>query len=719
MSNISRLEAIASIIQSEPTMGFDYETTPSGDLFGSNVFSLDVMSGVLSEGALAAMKATIKEGEPFDAKYADEVASKMKDWAMARGATHYSHVFYPLTGRMAQKHDSFFDPKGSGIIADFEGDLLVQQEPDGSSFPGGGIRATHEARGYTVWDPSSPAFLIENQNGITLCLPTVFLAWTGESMDLKTPLLRAQAAMGKQAERMLKGMGAKEVAPVSASGGPEQEYFLIDKNFVYARPDLMTAGRTLFGAPSPKGQEFDDHYFGTIHERVQAFMFEFEREAYKLGIPIKTRHNEVAPGQYEVAPVYQGANQSADNQQLIMWLLETIAQRHNFVCLLHEKPFAGVNGSGKHLNFSIGNSTHGNLLNPGDEPHKNLEFIAFCTAIIRGVCKNATLLRAAIASASNDHRLGANEAPPAIISIFLGSQLSDVMDQIRAGKVTRSLEAGQLDAGVTTIPVSAKHAGDRNRTSPFAFTGNKFEFRAVGSNQAINSPFVALNALMAESFDYFASELESRSGSAKVKVLAIAKDILDDCHSVLFEGNGYSEEWHAEAETRGLANLRTSADALPILGDETTTALYEKYDIMSPKETHARMEVALEQYNMTVNVESNLVVEMAKTLIYPAAVRHAGELADSLDEIKSNGIDLDDRPLREVVENINGMMKAVAELELAKAHEDEDPAAHALHGANAILPKMLEVREYADALEGQVADDLWPLPTYQEMLFIR
>lgn len=718
-ANAARLDAITAITNYKPEISFSYEDEPSGDLFGTNVFNLIAMKELLSKPTYKKVVAIISEGAPFDPAIADEVASAMKAWAMSRGTTHYAHVFFPLTGRMAKKHDSFFDPAGHSIIAEFTGASLIQQEPDGSSFPGGDLRATHEARGYTAWDITSPPYLLENENGMTLCIPSVFVAWTGESMDTKTPLLRAQAAMGKQAERVLKAFGHEDVSLVTASAGPEQEYFLVDQNFYNLRPDLLSAGRTLFGATPPKGQEFDDHYFGVIENRVQAFMFEFEREAYKLGIPVKTRHNEVSPGQYEVAPVYQAANVAADDQQQIMNLLQSVAQSYNFECLLHEKPFAGVNGSGKHLNFSIGNRTQGNLLDPGDTPHENLQFLAFCAAIVRAVYKRATLLRASVAGAGNDHRLGANEAPPAIISIFLGKQLADVMDQIASGELTGSLEAGIIDLAVASLPKLPAHAGDRNRTSPFAFTGNKFEFRAVGSSQTISHALVVLNTIMAEAFDYVATELESSDAPLDEKVLAVVKGIVDECGAVLFEGNGYSEEWHAEAERRGLPNLRTSADALPVWGEEDTVALFEKYGVMSPAETHARMDVLLEQYAMQVNVESNLVVEMARTIFYPAAVRYQTELAAAAANLKAAGLSPETGTLEKVTDLINKLTVAVDELASLKEVEVDDPIAQARHEADNVLPKMAEVRCYVDELEGYVPDDVWPLPTYQEMLFIR
>ena len=712
--NPTRLQAITQAAAQEIPQSFAYEDLPSGELFGRNVFGLDVMEKMLSKSTYKKVKAIIKEGAAFDDSLADEIASAMKSWAMDRGATHFSHVFYPLTGRMAQKHDSFFDPAGSSVIAELTGSAIIQQEPDGSSFPGGGLRATHEARGYTAWDITSTAYLLENENGTTLCIPTAFISWTGESMDFKTPLLRAQAAMGAQAARVLTALGEENVANVTASAGPEQEYFLVDRSFYFLRPDLLAAGRTLFGAASPKGQEFDDHYFGVINDRVQAFMFDFEREAYKLGIPVTTRHNEVSPGQYEIAPVYQSANQAADNQQLVMHLLQSIAEKHNFACLLHEKPFAGVNGSGKHLNFSIGNATQGNLLDPGDTPHSNTQFLVFCAGIVAGVFKNATMLRAAVASANNDHRLGANEAPPAIISIFLGRQLSDVMEQIKAGNITGSLPSSVLDLGVATLPNLPADSGDRNRTSPFAFTGNRFEFRAVGSSQSISGPLMVLNAIMAEAFDAIADKLES--GMAPMDVV---KEILDECGNILFEGNGYAEAWHNEAAERGLPNLRTSADALPVWGEQKTVDLLAKYGVMQAAETHARMNVFMEQYDMQVNVESNVVVEIAKTVIYPAATRYMSDLAGTAATMQAVGVAADTTILSEVSGLVSSMMSAVTELEALKVEETADETAQIRHCADAILPKMLEIREAVDALEGLISDDLWPLPTYQEMLFIR
>ena len=720
MSNITRRKAIDTISAYQPVaQQFDFAASPTGHLFGSNVFSYDVMKYTLPKTVYKSLMKTVKDGASLDTAVADVVASAMKEWAMARGATHYAHVFYPLTGRTAEKHDSFYEPEGSSKISEFSGALLIQQEPDGSSFPNGGIRPTHQARAYTAWDVTSPAYLVENANGTTLCIPTVFVAWTGEALDKKTPLLRSMKALDIQARRILTLFGHEEVAMVSSTAGAEQEYFLIDKNFVMARPDLMTCRRTLFGAAPPKGQEFDDHYFGVIPDRIQAFMFEFERELFKLGIPVKTRHNEVAPGQYEVAPVFETANISADHQQLIMTSLHKVAEKYGLDALLHEKPFAGVNGSGKHVNWSLGNSTQGNLLDPGDTPHENAQFLVFCAAVIRAVSKYAPLLRAVIASASNDHRLGANEAPPAIISIFLGDELTHVFEQIKeSGSASSSLPSGTISLGVDTLPELPKHSGDRNRTSPFAFTGNKFEFRAVGSHQSINDPLMALNTIVAESLDYVATKLEG-SDDLYAAINSLVKEIIDEHWSVVFNGDGYSEEWHAEAAERGLPNLRTTVDALPVLGSEEVVGLFEKYGVLSPTESASRLDVYLEQYVMALQVEAKLMVEIGKTMIFPAAIRYQGELAATCANLKAVGYEFDTDTLDTVTALVKGLQDSLAALATALEHEEDDLLAEATAARDHIIPAMVDVRKYADELEAMVADDLWPLPTYQEMLFIR
>ncbi len=720
--NKARLDAISAVINYKPSAGaLNFAETPAQDVFAQNVFSISVMKKRLPKGVYKSLIQTIAAGKRLDTSTADVVASAMKDWAIEKGATHYAHVFFPLTGLTAEKHDGFLATNGDGsAIAEFSGDQLIQGEPDGSSFPTGGIRPTFEARGYTAWDVTSPAYILENPNGTTLCIPTAFVSWTGEALDKKTPVLRSMKALNTQAQRILALFGDDDGALVIPTAGAEQEYFLIDRNFVLARPDLLTAGRTLFGAKPPKGQEFDDHYFGAIPERVLACMMETERELYKLGVPVKTRHNEVAPGQYEVAPVYENANVAADHQQLIMITLKRVAEKYGMTCLLHEKPFAGVNGSGKHLNFSFGNATQGNLLEPGDTPHDNARFLVFCAAVIRAVDKYAKLLRAGIAFAGNDHRLGANEAPPAIISIFLGDQLTDVFEQIKAGGAKSSKASGVLEVGVDTLPPLPKHAGDRNRTSPFAFTGNKFEFRAVGSSQSVAGPLTILNTIMAESMDYIATKLEA-ADDFDAAVQALLQEIITEHGRIIFNGDGYSEAWHKEAEERGLPNLRTAVDALPELASPEAIAVFEKYGVLTKRETESRMDVKLEQYVMAVNVEAALTLEIAKTMIYPAASRYQGELATTAAQLKAAGVKADTAVLEEVTELVDCLKKNISELEAVSAHEsdDEDLLTEAQHIRDHVLPAMAAIRDYSDKLEGVVADDLWPLPTYQEMLFIK
>ena len=722
-SSISRLQAInaASNFKSSGTP-VKFRDTSATELYGSNVFSPGVMKERLPKTIYKSIMQTIESGSKLDATVADVVASAMKDWAIEKGATHYSHVFYPLTGISAEKHDSFLSPDGLGsAIAEFSGKTLIQGEPDASSFPSGGLRTTAEARGYTAWDITSPAYILENPNGTTLCIPTAFISWTGDVLDSKTPLLRAMQALDEQVRRILKLFGHEKIAHISSTGGPEQEYFLIDRSFFYARPDLLNAGRTLFGAKPPKGQEFEDHYFGSIPERVLAFMLDVECELFKLGIPIKTRHNEVAPGQFEVAPTYESSNLAADHQQLVMRFLKSVAEKYGLACLLAEKPFEGINGSGKHLNFSLGNSTQGNLLDPGDTPHANAQFLVLCGAVIRAVSLHAKLLRAVVAGAGNDHRLGANEAPPAIISIFLGDQLTDVFEQIKAGGAKSSKAKSSLNIGVDVLPTLPKDAGDRNRTSPFAFTGNRFEFRAVGSSQSIGASILTLNVIVAESVDLMATELE-KAGPKKLNetIQKLLKDIMDEHGSVIYNGNGYTEEWHAEAEKRGLPNLRTTIDALPAYTSPSTIAAFEKYGILTARELASRKEIAYEHYVKSVNVEANTVIEMAKTIIYPAAMRYQGELAETAAKLKAAGLEPDTTVLHQVSELAKALLTGVSKVEAALYHGSNGSAeAHAIHFKDAVLPAMLEVRAAADALEGIVADDLWPLPTYQEMLFIK
>ncbi len=683
------------------------------------------MKARLPKPIFKSLMATIESGKPLDPTVADVVAAAMKDWAISKGATHYAHVFYPLTGATAEKHDSFLTPDGDGnAVSEFSGSQLIQGEPDGSSFPTGGIRQTFEARGYTIWDVTSPAYLLENPNGMTLCIPTAFVSWTGEALDKKTPILRSMQALNTQAQRILKLFGHADGAFVASTAGPEQEYFLVDSHFYHARPDLLHAGRSLFGTAPPKGQQFDDHYFGAIPERVLAFMLESERELFKLGIPVKTRHNEVAPGQFEIAPLFESANIATDHQQLTMTTLKRIAEKYGMHCLMHEKPFAGVNGSGKHVNWSLGSSSQGNLLNPGDTPHENAQFLVFCAAVIRAVSKYQGLLRAVVASAGNDHRLGANEAPPAIISIFLGDQLTDVFDQVKRGGAESSIAKGTLTVGVDVLPPLPKDAGDRNRTSPFAFTGNRFEFRAVGSNQSISGPLVAMNTIIAESIDYCATELEEATKgdpeALHAAVQTLLTEIIQEHGSIVFNGNGYSEEWQQEAAQRGLLNMKSAADALPYLGAAAVSELFTKYGVLSERELESRRETYLEQYSLTVEVEATLTVDMARTLIYPAAVRYQNELATSCLNLKQLDLDYDGETLEEVSVLVKSLHESITQLQgFLEEAEGCELEAKVRHLCDAVLPGMLSVRKYADALEGIVADDLWPLPRYQEMLFVK
>jgi glutamine synthetase len=719
----ARLQAIEAVKgHVAPTQIFPTPDAP-GEIFGENVFTKTVMQKRLPKLVYKSLLGTIDHSKPLDPVVADVVASAMKDWAIEKGATHYAHVFYPLTGLTAEKHDSFLEPDSTGSsIAEFAGKTLIQGEPDASSFPNGGLRNTFEARGYTGWDATSPAYILENPNGNTLCIPTVFVSMTGEALDHKTPLLRSQQAMAKQAERVLRLFGHADPDAVVSFAGAEQEYFLIDRSFFLSRPDLLASGRTLFGAKPPKGQEFDDHYFGAIPDRVLAYMLDSERELFKLGIPAKTRHNEVAPGQFELAPMFERANVAADHQQLLMTMLKKVAHKHGMECLFHEKPFEGINGSGKHVNFSLGNSTEGNLLLPGDTPHENAQFLVFCGAVIRSVHKFAGLLRASVASATNDHRLGANEAPPAIISIFLGDQLSDVFDQIAKGGATTSKEKGTLTIGVDTLPVLPTDPGDRNRTSPFAFTGNRFEFRAPGSLQSIAGPMVTINTILAESLDFMATEIESLIADGTEFNAAIQKvleEVITVHGGIVFNGNGYTDDWQIEAADRGLPNLRTTIDAVPELITEEAQELFEHYGVFSHREMHSRYEIALEQYVLSVAVEAKSTLEIATTTILPAALRYQTELAANAAAMKAIGYEFETSTLDEVSAATAALQKAIVVLRDELAHEHpEDILDEATHACSDHIPAMASVRDAADALEALIADDLWPLATYQEMLYI-
>jgi glutamine synthetase len=690
-------------------------TQPENEAFGANVFSVSVQRERLPGDVFEKLEGALEAGEAIDAETADAVASAMKDWALEKGATHFTHVFQPLTGSTAEKHDSFFEPTGGEgkALAGFSGKELIQGEPDASSFPTGGVRATFEARGYTAWDPTSPAFVLENPNGSLLCIPTAFASWTGEALDAKIPLLRSMDALSRSAIKALKLLGDKESTRVFTTVGPEQEYFLIDEQYFFERPDLISTGRTLFGAKPPKGQELDDHYFGTIPERVLAFMMESELEARKLGIPVKTRHNEVAPGQYEIAPVFENSNVGSDHQQLMMRVLENVARRYGLVCLLHEKPFAGVNGSGKHNNWSMGTDTGSNLLEPGDTPADNAHFLFFCAAVIQAVNKHQGLLRASAADIGQDHRLGANEAPPAIISIFLGGELIKVFEAIASGEGDPHTPASFLDLGATVLPPLPMHGGDRNRTSPFAFTGNKFEFRALGSSMSLAFPNTVLNTIVAEAIDELADKLEAKTSGgmdAAEAVIEVVKESYTANKQICFDGDNYSEEWHAEAEKRGLKNLRTTPDALLEVMADQSVAAFENYKVLSKRELESRFEVWVEQYALRANIEAETTFSIAKTMLLPAALRHLALISEagvSSLEGEIRGLIEELATALDALENANAEPVDLEGLELAIFARDEQ------------LAKSGAVREAADKLEKVVADDLWPLPKYEEMLFIK
>jgi glutamine synthetase len=694
------------------------------EIFGENTFGLKEMRTRLPKAVFRAVSATLDTGHELDPAHADAVALAMKEWALEHGATHFTHWFQPLTGSTAEKHDSFVTPnEGGGAIVEFSGKELIQGEPDASSFPSGGLRATFEARGYTAWDPTSPAFISKSESGAFLCIPTAFASWTGEALDLKIPLLRSISALDKQARRALKLFGT-DAPRVVTTLGPEQEFFLIDEEFYFRRPDLVTTGRTLFGAKPPRGQELEDHYFGSIPDRVLGLMMEVERELYRLGVPVKTRHNEVAPGQYEMAPVFEHANVAADHQQMTMFALRRLARRYGLVALLNEKPFAGVNGSGKHLNWSLGTDEQ-NLLEPGETPHENMQFLFFCTAVLRAVERHQDLLRIAVAFAGNDHRLGANEAPPAIMSVFVGDQLQDVLEQIEAKDAKSSKQGGLMGLGSSVLPQLPRHAGDRNRTSPFAFTGNKFEFRALGSSQSISFPATVLNTIVAESLDEMTAALEERCGDGASLEDAL-RDLLSEeigaAKRVIFNGDGYSEEWHEEAERRGLLNLPNTLDALGLLDSDKNRELFEKYDVLSPRELESRLEIAYDQYFKTVNIEGETTADMARTMLLPAAMRYLNELLAVNERGSEQG--LDTAGTRATLEEVNGYvnelsaaLKTLVEQNAELGGDEVEEKAH--HMRDNVIPAMRDVRRAADKLEKVVPDDFWPLPTYRDMLFVK
>jgi glutamine synthetase len=722
--NTNRQQAITEITSRGETPEGP-SAKPLSEIWACDVFNLAKMEEALSKNAFKAMKKTVQTGAPLDAATADIVAAAMKDWALSKGVKFFSHIFFPLTNITAEKHDGFIITNSDGhAITEFTGSLLIKGEPDGSSFPNGSLRMTAAARGYTAWDPTSPAYITHTSNGATLMLPSVFMSWNGESLDKKIPLLRSIAAMDRAARKVLTLMGETEIAPLQSSCGAEQEYFLVDAHFANSRPDLLLAGRTLFGAPSPKGQEFDDHYFGAIPKRVQVYMQACEDKLFRLGIPAKTHHNEVAPGQFEFAPYFESANVAADHQQLMMTVMKSTALEHGFVCLLHEKPFAGVNGSGKHVNWSVGNATQGNLLDPGRTPHENLNFLLFCGAVIRGVHLYGPLLRAVIASAANDHRLGANEAPPAILSVYLGDQLEAVFNDIKDGKVSVSSDGGTMDLGLSQILTFDRDPGDRNRTSPFAFTGNRFEFRAVGSSHSVSGPLVAMNTMLADSLEWVAEKLEAQLSAGKAQpaaVAAVLKELMKAHGNVIFGGDGYSAEWHrAAVEERGLRNLPTTAEALPVLMEADVIDLFKRTGVLSPVELESRYEVYAEQYIQSISVEAKLTLELAKTQIYPATLAYVSALASTLNGAKALGVTFETTELKKISEETNAMMAAVGVLEAAlPKHDFDSTEAHMQYCARTLRGLMDAVRVRADALETLVADEYWPLPKYREMLFIK
>jgi len=687
--------------------------------YGENTFSPAEMRKRLPKNVWARLKSTLDLGEPLDSSSADSVASAMREWALERGATHYTHWFQPLTGSTAEKHDSFYEPVGDGTaITEFSGKELIRGEPDASSFPTGGIRDTFEARGYTAWDPSSPAFLLENAKGAVLCIPTAFVSWTGEALDMKTPLLRSMEALSASAIRLLRLLGDTESERVFTTIGAEQEYFLIDEQFYYARPDLMTCDRTLFGAKPAKGHELDDHYFGSIPPRVLSCMLEVETELAKLGVPIKTRHNEVAPGQFEVAPIFENSNVGVDHQQLTMMMLQQVARRYGLVCLLHEKPFAGVNGSGKHNNWSMGTNGGENLLDPGDSVGKNLKFLLFTTAVMQAVNRHQGLLRASVASAGQDHRLGANEAPPAIMSIFLGAELGQVFDKIEAGETLDVTTEQVMKLGSPMLPDLPMDAGDRNRTSPFAFTGNKFEFRALGANDSPSWPNTVLNTIVAEALDELTDQIEAAlegGTSLEEAVPPVLQRSYAANGQIVFNGDNYTDEWEEEAERRGLLNLRQTPDALPLLISPETVETFSTYKVLSERELESRLEVYFEHYIIQLNIEGETAARIARTMLLPAALRHLA-LLHAAGEGDAIG-----RLTGAVNKNIEEFVNAIEALESVNdSHPPEgDAATGARYMSDTVIPAMEGVREVADRLEHLVAADLWPLPSYSEMLFVK
>jgi glutamine synthetase len=710
----ARTAAIDEISNTSAAKTQSYLEDAGADIYGQYVFDERAQSQYLAKPIFRKLRQTIDGHEPFDPNIIDAVAHGVKEWALAHGATHYTHWFVPMTGSTAEKHDSFLNPAGDGrSIAEFSGKNLVQGEPDASSFPSGGIRATFEARGYTAWDVTSPIFLQVEPNGVTMTIPTAYVSFTGEALDHKIPLLRSQEALGTQALRVLRWFGNTASKRVFTNIGPEQEYFLVDRRLAEQRPDLLLTGRTLFGAASPKGQELEDQYFGPIRPRILAFMMDLDRELWRLGIPAKTRHNEVAPAQFEMAPVYEATSVGSDHNMIVMSTMRRLAPQHGLSLLIHEKPFAGINGSGKHNNWSMGTDDGENLLDPGTDPHANAQFLAFLLAVIRGVDVHADLLRASIADAGNDHRLGANEAPPAIVSIFLGSQLEDVIEQLERGPAAASKKGGTVALGVTSLPVLPKDATDRNRTSPFAFTGNKFEFRAVGSSAPIYWPQTVLNTAVADSLETLADALDKLKPGDFEGLTKILSAMVKEHKRVIFGGNGYSEEWHAEAARRGLPNNRSTVDALPALATPKAKAVFSKFGVLSERELASRVEINWERYVKVQNIEASAAIDIASTMIVPAVARYLGELNSAPSSRGINAI------CEKVSRLADQLVDAIGALEHAQhdAHEAGSVHDEAKAFATTVIPAQEALRSVVDELESVVADDLWPMPKYRELLF--
>ena len=709
MNNLNRIHAVNTVAALRaPAPEPAVEVNMSN--YGEDVFGPDVMREYLPKATAEKLLATINNGAPLDPAIAADIAHAMKRWALVRGATHFTHWFLPLTGATAEKHDSFLEIKNGKPIMSFSGKNLIISEPDASSFPSGGLRSTFEARGYTAWDPTSPAFIKRHGNGATLCIPTAFCSYTGEALDKKTPLLRSMQALSTSVKRLMKCFGKQE-ANVTITLGPEQEYFLIDKTFYYQRPDLVQTGRTVFGAPPAKHQQLEDHYFGTIKMRILNFMTEVEQELWKLGIPAKTRHNEVAPAQFELAPMFEELNLACDHNMLVMEVLREVADRNGLVCLLHEKPFAGVNGSGKHNNWSIAYDGQ-NLLDPGSDPHQNAIFLTMLTAIIEAIDLHSDLLRASVTGAGNDHRLGANEAPPAIISMYLGDQLADVIEQLEKGAATTCRQAGTMKIGVDTLPPLPRDATDRNRTSPFAFTGNKFEFRAPGSSQSCSGPNTVLNTIVAESIDRISGELEKLSKEEFNSGLQHLLSRIISAHKrIIFNGNGYTDEWKKEAAKRGLPNAATTMEALRCLTGEENIAMFEKYHVYNRRELESRYEVFLEDYHNKIRIEGETALEIAGCMVQPAVAKEFAMLTGALADAETAGVSA----------GLAGLRKSAGELGTAldELSAKCDALKNALKGCHEeIIAAMNDLRNVVDKLERIVPDAKWPLPKYREMLFI-